>query len=336
MIEPTDGRVTAGVLGLGSMGMSWHCEQIARIESLDLIAGCDPSEERRAEAREKFGMQTHSDYDEMLAREDLDLVVVATPSAMHRDHVIAALDAGKHCVCEKPLCMDLAECDEIIAAAERSGRMVSAYQNRRWDPDHLAAMAVVHSGVLGELFFTKQISMNYSAIMRTYGVEQFRPQWRAEKQYGGGLLYDFGPHRIDQLLQLLDYPEVRDVYADLNGRVWSDEVDDQCLVIIRFENGVTAQVETTTIARLGIGGTLLAGRNGAYRDGTVATGEGDNLREEPAPEFERDWDAFYRNIAAHLIAGENLAVPLWQTRRMMAIIDAALRSAASGEVVRAD
>lgn len=325
--------ITAGVLGLGSMGVGWHCAQLDRVEGLDLIAGCDPSEERRAEVEAKYGIDTHADYDEMLARDDLDLVVVATPSSMHRDHIIRALEAGKHCVSEKPLCMNLAECDEIIAAAERTGRMMSAYQNRRWDGDHLSALDTVRSGALGELFFTKQISMSYSAIMRTYGVTAFRPQWRAEKAWGGGLLYDFGPHRIDQLLQLLDYPAVRDVYADLQGHVWSDEVDDQCLVIIRFENGITSQVETTTIARLGIGGTLLVGRDGAYRDGTIATGEGDDRVERPAAEFERDWDAYYRNIHAHLTAGEELAVPLWQTRAMIAIIDAALRSAESGQVV---
>ena len=326
--------VTAGVLGLGSMGVGWHCEQLARVEGLDLICGCDPSPERRAVVAEQFGIDTHADYDEMLARPDLDLVVVATPSAMHRDHVVAALEAGRHCVCEKPLCMDLAECDDIIAAAERSGRMVSAYQNCRWDADHLSALATVRSGMLGELLLTKQLSMRYSRIMRTYGVPEFRPQWRAEKRYGGGLLYDFGPHRIDQLLQLLDYPPVRDVYADLQGRVWSDEVDDCCLVVIRFANGVTSQVETTTVARLGIGGTLLVGRDGAYRgDGTIATGEGDQMVERPAESFERDWDAFYRNVHAHLTEGVELAVPLWQTRRMIAIIDAALRSAASGAVV---
>ena len=174
--------------------------------------------------------------------------------------------------------------------------------------------------------------MSYSPIMRTYGVEAFRPQWRAEKAYGGGLLYDFGPHRIDQLLQLLDYPQVTDVYADLRGHVWTDEVDDQCLVVIRFDNGVTSQVETTTIARLGIGGTLIVGRDGAFRDGTIATGEGDEMLERPAEQFERDWDAYYRNIHAHLTEGADLAVPLWQTRAMIAIIDAALRSAASGQV----
>ncbi len=325
--------VTAGVLGLGSMGTGWHCEQLARIDGFDLICGCDPSPERRALVAEQYGIETHADYEEMLGRNDLDLVVVATPSAMHRDHVIMALEAGKHCVCEKPLCMNLAECDEIIEAAERTGLAVSAYQNRRWDAEHLSAMDTVRSGLLGEIFFTKQISMSWSQIMRTYGVKEFRPQWRAEKRYGGGLLYDFGPHRIDQLLQLLDYPRVRDVYCELQGRVWSDEVDDYCLVVIRFEDGVTSQVETTTVARLGISGTLIVGRDGAFRDGMIATGEGDELQERPAREFERDWDAFYRSVHAHLTAGEPLAVPLWQTRAMIAIIDAALRSAESDEVV---
>ena len=86
-------------------------------------------------------------------------------------------------------------------------------------------------------------------------------------------------------------------------------------------------------ARLSIGGTLIVGRDGAFRDGTIATGEGDDLLERPAREFERDWDAYYRNIHAHLTAGEELAVPLWQTRAMIAIIDAALRSDESGQVI---
>jgi len=327
-------RITAGVLGLGSMGTGWHCDTLHRLEQFDLVAGSDPSPERRDICANKHGLTGYERFEEMLDLDDLDLVVVATPSAMHRDHVIQALEAGKHVVCEKPLCLNLAECDDIIAAAERTGKMMSAYQNRRWDADHLAALDTVRSGVLGDIFFTKQVSMSYSPIMRTYGVPEFRPQWRAEKQYGGGLLYDFGPHRIDQLLQLLDWPKVRDVYADLKSCVWSDEVDDCCLVVIRFENGVTSQVETTMVARLGMGGTVIAGRDGAYKDGLIKTGEGDDQPETPAKEFERDWDAFYRNIHAHLTADEPLAVPLSQTRQMIAIIDAALRSAESGQVAR--
>ncbi len=326
-------RVTAGVLGLGSMGTSWHCETLHRLEQFDLIAGSDPSAERRAICEDKFGLTGYERFEDMLERDDLDLVVVATPSAMHHDHVIQALEAGKHVVCEKPLCMNLAECDDIIAAAKRTGMMMSAYQNRRWDADHLSALDTVRSGVLGDIFFTKQISMSYSPIMRTYGVPEFRPQWRAEKKYGGGLLYDFGPHRIDQLLQLLDWPAVQDVYCDLKSCIWSDEVDDYCLVIIRFADGVTSHVETTTVARQGMSGTIIAGRDGTYMDGTIMTGEGDEQTETPAREFERDWDAFYRNIHAHLTEGETLAVPLAQTRQMIAIIDAALRSADTGQTV---
>ncbi len=326
-------KITAGVLGLGSMGTGWHCDTLHRLEQFDLVAGSDPSAERRAICEEQYGLTGYESFDEMLARDDLDVITIATPSAMHRDHVIQALEAGKNVVCEKPLCMDLAECDELIAAAERTGMMLSAYQNRRWDADQLSALETVRSGVLGDIFFTKQVSMSYSPIMRVYGVKEFRPQWRAEKKYGGGLLYDFGPHRIDQLLQLLDWPAVRDVYCDLKSCVWSDEVDDYCMVVIRFENGITSHVETTTVARLGMGGTVIAGRDATYMDGTIKSGEGDDQPETAAVEIERDWDAFYRNIHAHLTAGEALAVPLQQTRQMIAIIDAALRSAASGQVV---
>ena len=326
-------KTAAGVVGLGSMGTGWHCETLSRLEQFDLVAGCDPSAERRALCEQQFGLTGYDSYDEMLGRDDLDLVVVATPSAMHHDHVIQALRAGKHVVCEKPFCMNLAECDEMIAAAEQSGKLLSAYQNRRWDGNHLSALHTVRSGLLGEIFFTKQVSMSYSAIMRTYGVPEFRPQWRAEKRYGGGLLYDFGPHNIDALLQLLGHPPVRDVYADLRGRLWSDEVDDCCLVDIRFENGVTSQVETTTVARLGFGGTLIVGRDGAYLNGTIKVGEGDEEREFETKQFERDWDAFYLSIHAHLTEGEPVAIPLSETRQLMAIIDAALRSAETGQVI---
>jgi len=276
-------RVTAGVIGLGSMGLGWHCKTLHRLQQFDLIAGCDPSPQRR--------------------------------------------------VCEKPFCMNLAECDEMIAAAERSGTLLSAYQNRRWDGGHLSALDTVQSGILGDIFFTKQLSMSYSAIMHTYGVPEFRPQWRAEKRYGGGMLYDFGAHRIDQLLHLLAHAPVRDVYADLRGRLWSDEVDDCFLVIIRFHNGITSQVEHTAVARLGFGGTLIVGRDGSYLNGKIKVGRADDEREFDAKQFESDWDRFYCNLHAHLTEDEAIAIPLSQTRQLMAIIDAALRSSQTGQVI---
>ncbi len=326
-------KTRVAVMGLGRMGLEWHCEALDRLDEFDLVAGCDPTPARLEVATEQFGLRGYETLEEMLADADIDLVIVATPSAMHHDHVIKVLEARKHCLTEKPPAMNVAEWDEMGHAASKAGRTLCCFQNARWNLEQLQAMGLVERGELGEIAAIKLISLSYSDLMHTYGVPEYRPGWRAEKRYGGGRMYDFGPHHIDRVLQILGHARGRDVYADLLTGTWSDNVEDGFLVIIRFENGVTAHIEQNVTARANLNTFMVAGSEATFQDGVVRKGEPGELVEEELEAIDRDADEYYLALHEHLTKGTPPPVPWEHTRQMMRILDAAFESAATGEVV---
>jgi predicted dehydrogenase len=130
---------------------------------------------------------------------DVDLVVIASPNGTHVPLAMAALRAGRHVVVDKPFTITLAEAREVAALAEQHGRLLSVFQNRRWDSECLAAAAVLASGHLGDV------------VTAEAHFDRFRPEvrdrWREGPQAGGGLWYDLGPHLVDQMLHLFGLPQ---------------------------------------------------------------------------------------------------------------------------------
>ena len=141
-------------------------------------------------------MATYESIQLMLASENVEFVTIATPSSMHHAHVLEVLAAGKHCLTDKPPAMNTAEWDEMGEAACKAGVTLCCYQNARWNPHQRAAMAAIADGRVGRVEAVKLMYIGYSTVMRTYGVTDYRPQWRAERRFGGGILYDFGPHHL--------------------------------------------------------------------------------------------------------------------------------------------
>ncbi len=326
-------KIRAAVLGLGRMGLESHCNSLAQLDEFDLVAGCDPTPARLQVATEQFRLRGYETFEEMLADADIDLVVVATPSAMHQGHVIKVLEAGKHCLTEKPPAMNVCEWDEMGEAASKAGRTLCCFQNARWNQQQLQVMGLVERGALGELAAIKLINLSYSDVMYSFAVPEYRPGWRTEKRYGGGMLYDFGPHHIDRVLQILDHAPVRDVYADLSSGTWSDDVDDGFLVIIRFENGVTAHIEQNVATRAKLSTFIVAGSEATFQDGVVRKGEAEKPTEEKLEAIDRNSDEYYVTLYEHLTRGTPPPVPWEHTRQMMRILDAAFESAETGEVV---
>src|SRR5687768_9728622 len=127
--------IRVGLLGLGRSGWAMHADALSKLpEHYVVAAALDPDPERRAEAEARFGCATFSDLDELL-KEDLELIVVATPSHLHAEHVIRAFEAGCHVLAEKPLAGTLTEVDTMIAAGKQAGKLFSVNQNYRYKPD---------------------------------------------------------------------------------------------------------------------------------------------------------------------------------------------------------
>ncbi|MBR5743360.1 MAG: Gfo/Idh/MocA family oxidoreductase, partial [Clostridia bacterium] len=180
-----------GIVGFGYMG-HFHMRKIASFpERAKLTAVLDIKPEAREEA-EALGLKAFGAEEDFLA-EDLDLVVVSTPNNFHAHYAIAAMRAGKNVLCEKPVTMSAAELEEVIAVSNETGKLFTVHQNRRFDVDYLAVCEAVRSGEIG------RITTIESRVLGERGVCF---GWRVDPVAGGGMLYDWGVHLIDQMLML--------------------------------------------------------------------------------------------------------------------------------------
>lgn len=311
----------------------------------------DTDAARMAWAREN-GFECYESYTAMLADEALDIVLIATPNHLHRNMALAALGAGKRVLCEKPVMLNAAELEDVMAAEKRADRIFYPRQNRRWDRDYLIAKRILDKGVLGDVFHIE------SCVLGSRGVPG---DWRMQKACGGGMMLDWGVHLLDRLLQMVPGP-VANVYCQLTN-VNTAEVDDGFRIELTFESGTTALVECGTCHFIQKPLWYLAGSNGTAeinnwdcegriarleswedRDAkpilagegltkTMAPRQGDTVKHLPLPNVRVDRDELYTNLVG---AVNGVAAPLVTARqalRVLRLMEAAVKSGETGEVV---
>ena len=181
------------IVGFGGMA-GWHYNEIQTIEGLEIAGIWDIREERRVYAAEEKGLHVYSGLEDLLADSETDLVLIATPNDVHKPVAIAAMEAGKNVVSEKPVTLCSQDLREMIETSDRTGRFLTVHQNRRWDEDFLTVKKILEEGKLGEVFRVES---------RVHGSRGIPGDWRQEKEHGGGMILDWGVHLLDQLLQLL-------------------------------------------------------------------------------------------------------------------------------------
>lgn len=329
------------VIGYGGMG-AYHVRTLIpnETERTHVLGTFDINPERQALA-ETSGYRNYLTLEAVLTDPAVDAVLIATPNDSHKNLAIAAMRAGKHVVCEKPVAMNVAELDEILAVAEETGRIFMVHQNRRWDPDFLVVRRLYQERQIGEVF---QIES------RVHGANGIPGDWRHLKAQGGGMLLDWGVHLLDQIIWLVDSP-IEHVFADLSF-VLGDEVDDGFVAHLTFANNVKAVIEvgTTNFTQLprwyvkGIEGTARIDdwdMNGSIIKATrredvaaptpVQAGvgltktmappseEATETLEFPAPTAE--YTTFYRNFYEVVREGAEPIVKNSQVRQVMELID---------------
>ncbi len=330
--------IRVGILGCGAMGL-WHARRVRELRGYALHSIHDTSSEQRQAAAEEFGCPVYDSLPKFLADRALNLVVVATPSHAHVRPTIAALKAGKHVLCEKPLARTEAEASRMFAAAQKTRRTLMTFQNRRWDSDFLTVRKAVASGRLGRLLDIRLIRWGYTNIMQTFGAPGYRPAWRTEASFGGGTLLDLGAHYLDQLLQLVPQP-IETVFGDLRGRRWTRDADDQFLVVLRTRDGLVAQVEYSQNAHVPVAVEwAVSGAKAGFRydqdRSLICTHDARGAEKvRYVQNAGGNWDAAYHNLRAVLERGAQLAIQPHETLRLMRILDAVRRSALTGQVIR--
>jgi len=348
--------VQIGMLGYGAIGAE-HASAIALTDGLALGAICDRDPRRLAQASvAATGARLLADAGELMRDDAIDLVLVSVPPHRHAEMSIAMLRAGKHVVVEKPFALTLDEAEAVRAEAAAAGKSLTIYQNRRWDPDFRAIRDCVRSGRLGEVFHIETF-VGAFAHPCSY--------WHSHEPISGGLIYDWGSHYVDWILQVVDAP-VTAVGGAHHKRVWHDVTNaDMARVSIRFEDGREAEFVHSDIAAapkpkwyvLGTRGAIttewreerlverrtsgeLVESSAARTDSqaivrvhTPGRAGGSHVETVVLPPL---LDApFHRNLADHLLTGEPLEVTVASAAITTAVLEAASVSARSGgELVR--
>lgn len=326
---------TLAVIGYGGMG-SWHCQNVAeKIPQVQVKGIWDIREEAREKAKEK-GLYAYSSLEELLQDGEVDLVTIAVPNNFHKELAITCLQAGKNVVCEKPVTLNAGELEEIMAISKETGKLFSVHQNRRWDKDYRIIRKIIEDGKLGTPYFIESRVQGSRGAM--YG-------WRGYKVNGGGMV-------LDQIMDMIHSPVVS-VDAHLQS-VFSEEVDDNIKLLIRFENGVSAMLEMSTNCFVNLprwhvsctGGTAVVedwsckGKSVQLREDAAQMAWDDDIvyteagptrtmaprpayttKEEALPEVETDWSDYYKNLVDVIDNGAELMVKPEQCLRVMKVID---------------
>jgi predicted dehydrogenase len=349
---PVHAPIRVAIIGYGLAGSTFHAPFIVTTPSLELRAIVTRDPQRRAQARHDHPDARLVDTPDALWAEAsaLDLVVVATPNRTHVPLARAALEAGLAVVVDKPFAPTAAEGEALIDEARRRGLLLSVYHNRRWDGDFITLRRLVAAGSLGTVFRFE------SRFDRWRPAPKGNWRERGDPAEAGGILYDLGSHLIDQALVLLG--PVTSVYAELDRRRDGVEADDDSFLALTHASGARSHLGMSAVAAQTIVRLRVLGSRAAYvkrgldvqeealrrgerpdqpgwgvepRERWGSLGAGDEV--EPVPTDRGEYPAFYAGVARALREGGPPPVDPEDALAGLRIIEAARRSAATGDVV---
>lgn len=344
-------QIQLGIIGYGGMGR-WHAENAPRA-GVQIAAVCDIDADKLRDAKQA-GWKTYADAEGLLADETVNTVILTVPNHLHREMCIKAACAGKNVITEKPAALNVAELDEMEEACKQAGVFFTSHQNRRWDRDMLTVKKAVDEQMLGTIFTIES---------KLHSGNGYMHEWHLYRKYGGGMIYDWGVHLIDQILFMMPQAKVKSVYADIKN-VLHEEVDDYFKILMKMDNGITAHIELSTYIleyqprwlAAGDKGTMVIHTFGCdgniYQTGKmleklppqITETEAGPTRQfapvppggivtEPLPEIQTDWVDFYKNVDDVLNHRAESKIKIAEVRRVLAVMEAARKSSETGEAV---
>jgi len=324
-------EMKVGVVGYGpafNMGKH-HLNEMAMAKGFVPWAVCDVNEDRLAVARQDFpGIETYNDLATMLKKSDVELLAIILPHNLHAKAAIQCLNAGRHVVVEKPFALSVEECDAMIAAARKNRVMLSTYHNRHWDSNILTI--VKHLPKIGRPFRWESHHGGYSKP---------RDWWRSDKKISGGVIFDWGAHFMEWMLQVMHY-DMAEIWGFQVNEVWKDTTnEDEVEVVVRFRGDAMAAHCSSTISAAGKPMIRICGTQGAiiadHGSVTVHTiGEDGSRIAAAVPMEPRAGQKYYENVADHLLRGKKLIITAEHARRVIQVLDYACRSAAAGKALK--
>ncbi len=346
-------KIGFAVIGYGGMG-GWHANKVKNEmgDYAEVIGVFDIDPAREKVADEK-GIHFFSSREELLCDERIDVVTIATPNDVHKEIAIDAMRHGKNVISEKPVTLCSADLEEMIACANECGKLFTVHQNRRWDEDYLTMKKLLDENTLGNVFRIES---------RVQGSRGVPGDWRNKPEHGGGMVYDWGIHLLDQALMMTLPRKLKSVYAELTN-VTNENCDDGFRTTLIFDDGLSFYVEVTTSNFIELPLWYMLGENGTAvinnwdcdgkvvmvsdwenRDAvpivagagitkTMAPRTDDTIETYPLPVQKADWGEYYKNIFAYLRGEEDIIVTHDQQRRLIRLVEAIFESAKDNKVV---
>jgi predicted dehydrogenase len=348
------------IIGYGLAGAVFHAPLIASTPGMAVAAIVTNNPERQVQAQRDFPKATILSSAGQIWREPklYDLVVVATPNRSHLPLGIAAMNAGLPVVIDKPITASVSNAEQLIATSERTGKLLTVFQNRRWDNDFLTVRRLLDADLdlLGTI-------TRYESRYERYRATPRPGAWRElpGEEEAGGLLFDLGSHLIDQAVVLFGLPS--HIYAEVEKRRHGALVDDDTFVALRFASGVSAHLWMSVVTRIPGPRIRISGLRGTYekwgldpqeealRTGMRPGGEGWGL--EPREKWGRlstdiggihidgpvemlpgAYEEYYALLRQALVTGGPPPVDPRDTVTVLRIIEAAKQSAHNGTVVQ--
>lgn len=310
-------KLRVGIIGCGGIANGKHMPALrSQADKADMVAFCDIVVERAEKAAKEFGApgaKVYENYRELLEDGSIDVVHVCTPNRSHCEITVAALEAGKHVMCEKPMAKTAADAQKMLDAARKTGKKLTIGYQNRCRPDSLLMKKAVDAGVLGDIYFAKAHAIRRRAVP-TWGV------FLNEYEQGGGPLIDIGTHALDMTLWLMNnykplyvvgnaYHKLAETENAANAfGPWDPKeftVEDSAFGFVTMENGATIVLESSwalNILDVGEAKTTLCGTKGGadLRDGLRINGEENGTLYEKKIEVTMSGVAFYDSTESNL------------------------------------
>lgn len=351
--------IRIGIIGHGFMGHE-HEKMLTKMKGIRLVGFSDIDSEQLNDIQE--GLKRYPSNEALIHDPEVQVVLIAANNKYHHDLVIQAARAGKDIICEKPVAMNVAELDDMIKVVEECGVKFTVHHQRRFDPDFRTMKEIYDSGTLGDV---------YTIQSGLYGFNGNMHDWHVYVEEGGGMLYDWGVHLLDQILWMMPDAKLTSVYADLRN-VINVEVDDYFKILMRFDNNIVAEVELGTyfltdkmhdkwferhwfmggnkgssyvdgfkpegkIVRTShlltnVGGKRTMTAAGPTRSfGPPAEG---TILTEPVPAVNTCHEDYFENYKKAYCGEDEFLVKIPETRRILRLMEAVRESARTGESVR--
>ena len=350
--------IRIAVIGHGFMGHE-HETMLSQMEGIRLVGFSDRDPNQLDDVRE--GLKRYESNEALLADPEVDVVLIAANNNQHHDLVIQAAEAGKDIICEKPAAMSLEELDDMVRVTNECGVKFTVHHQRRLDQDFRIMKEIFDQKALGDVYMMKNSLYGFNGNMH---------DWHVYISEGGGMLYDWGVHLIDQILFMMPEAKITSIYADVRN-VINFEVDDYFKILLRFDNHVMAEVELGTYLLADKPQDkwferhwIMSGNKGtAYVDGFEPEGKIVRTTElltnvrgsrtmtaagptrsfgppapgkiitEDVPKVNTCHRDYFENYKKAYYGEEDFLVKIPETRRVLAVMDAVRKSAETGKSV---